>query len=162
MSELSTEVMAVIPDHIKLKDCLFGPSPLLELIKGYNGFVLKHSSLKEIDPETATGKDLKDGIMRLDPDERLFLLSKYTRDYWSLCDPWIYESPKERDERALRHWVISFLVASIFCVITGIFGTVIAVGFFSGAWSNNAFDSSMMETAYGIVEIIINTNFQGK
>lgn len=147
------DILRGIPDDRRLAEHRDKPSPINDLLKGYNEKAERKDN--ELTPleHTATGRDLKDAIGSLSPADQLLLLSKFSNSAASLDAPWDYETAAQRDERRLKHWVIKAgVVAGLFMIVC-FTGAGLVLGFQSGYLTGPVF-KYFIDTAVSILKII--------
>lgn len=154
---LVEQILKGIGDKRLLSDHKPGPSPLDDLIQGYSKKAAHNDDLPNL-AEEATGRDLKNAIKLMDPEDQVTLLYKYSQATGSLMDPSVYsEHPKDAEERRLRHWFIKagfYLAAVLLLMVTG---AVVVLGSLRGEMSN-PLASGILSTALEILKLIFSTS----
>lgn len=143
-----SEMLSSIPDDIKMREMLAGPSPIFNLVERYNK-IASESNAPLLD-DTSNGFDLKAAIEALDEKHQMFLIDLYIKDVWSLCDPIVFESPAERDVRALHVWILKRVVTAI-VVTLGV--TYVLISFKRLILGDVVANAGLMDILSGLLEV---------
>lgn len=155
---LIEQILQGVEDDQKIKDILdIGKSPLSDLVEEYKDFQSTHSDLHPIDDNT-TGREFKDSVSEMPPVDLIKMLNRYTESVKTIRNPSVYEDPKVRDERRLRHWVIKVLVSVMAVVICMMAGVIVTMGVWKGVLPDTSILSSLMEMATEILKLIFSTS----
>ncbi|BDD79593.1 hypothetical protein [Burkholderia phage FLC9] len=162
---LVQRVLKGISDTRAVSDHKPGRLPLDDLVDEYNEKSARVAELPTIEP-TSTGKELKDAIDMMDPEDQVWLLYRYLQR----CDdlPKDRETAKEvkelkeeeseietRDLQRLKIWLIkgSFIIAA--AVVLIVVGATAMVAWREGHATDNPAMSVLWHTAKEILSVLV-------
>lgn len=149
-------ILAGISDTRALGDHDSGPSPLEELIKGYQS-AAKHDDRLPVINDESTGREIKDGIASLSPELQVELLARYSHATKNLSTPTEYD-PKVIKEQTKSlttqvYWLAGFL---LFFMLAVLVGAVIATAVHMRVIGEDTAVRNLIETAKDVVELFLN------
>lgn len=131
---LTKAILVGIPDEGLLDAQVVLPSPLRDLIKGYNAIALMDDGLPAITEKT-TGKELKEYIATVKAEQQVKLLYAYAEAVKDLKLPTTYaEDPAVVEQRQMR-----LLLGKIFVALMSIVALILAGGIVAAAASAGVF-----------------------
>lgn len=149
-------ILEGVPGDRRLNERRPGQYPLGDLITAYEALAAVNSNIAKIESDW-TIDHLRDAVSKLTVAERNILTGMLGSDPSQCASPWAYESPKEREERQLWHFVIKVVVLSIIPTIMVLTGAVVILGLVSGKVSANFLTSTLLNTAMEILKLIVGT-----
>lgn len=133
MIVLVKAILSGVPDERIVDTHTVIPSPLRDLIRGYNKLALNDPLLAEI-TESTTGKELKSLVVRLRPEDQIQLLYHYSQAVKSLHSPDVYaHDSTEVEQRKIALLLKHILAAMIVMFVFFLLGSAAAVAVFTGA-----------------------------
>ncbi|WP_144106746.1 hypothetical protein [Paraburkholderia sp. BCC1886] len=152
-SNLVDSILCGIDDESLLDRQIAGPSPLTEVVLAYRALSVPRLDLRNLDARS-TGRDLKDAIKSLDPEQQVAILARYSKATKDLTTPNEYDPKvlKEKTKSLQRqiYWLGGAFVFFLFAVMIGL---VLATAVHMGVLSSGQALSGMLDTAKQIVEL---------
>lgn len=146
-------ILEGVPGDRRLSDRRPGVYPLGDLIDAYALLSAANPNVDKIDDDW-TIDHLRKAVAKLTVAERTILTGMLSADPSQCASPWAYETPKEREERQLWHFVIKVAVISVIPTIMFLTGAVVILGMMSGKVSANFLTSTLLNTAMEIMKLI--------
>lgn len=116
-----------------------GPgAPIVDLMNSYNALADRYDEVtfQFMDGQNS-GRELKDAIGHLDPKDQVQLITEFTENMKRATSAYGYETPKERDERILKHNIIyACVIAILILVVVAGIGGVMSLAVLSGKFEN--------------------------
>lgn len=150
------QLLEAVPDCGTILDMASGAdSPLAHLVEDYRTFVKETDTpVKDVD-ETTTGSQFKTLLEAVPPVFQVKMLNKFTESVQSIRNPYIFEHPKDIEERRLKHWVIKVMVVVVALMICLITGMTMASAVWQGVVPDDSLITSLMSAATEILKLII-------
>ena len=150
---LVERVLKGVSDTRAVSDHKPGHLPIDDLVDEYMKIARHVDAYPNIEPES-TGRQLKDGIELLDPEDQVRLLYNYLQRCGDLPDPNGNVDTEDREERKLKFFVIAALTIVASAVILIVTGATAVVAVREGHASNNPALIALWHTAKEVLTVI--------
>lgn len=148
-------ILAGISDTRALGDHDGGPSPLDELVKGYQREAKNDDRLPAITRES-TGRELKDAIELVRPEVQVALLQAYNYATKNLSTPTEYDPKVLKEQtKSLRNQIWWLAGVLLFFMVSVLVGTTVATAVHMNVISEGAALKNLLETAKEIVMLLL-------
>jgi hypothetical protein len=150
---LTRAILIGISDELIVDAHVVMPSPLRDLIRGYNKIALGNPALPLITEKT-TGEQLKQAVSQLPPEEQVELLHAYSKATQSLETPHVYaEDPKLVEQKKIRLLLSRIFVALMGVIALLLLGGVLAVAASAGMLQD-MISTQVMQRSLDIVKFL--------
>ena len=153
---LVERVLKGISDSRAVSDHKPGKLPVDYLFEEYNEKAIHVAELPNLVPES-TGRELKDAIALMDPEDQVRLLYMYLQRSGDLPDKITpsEQETEEREERHLKAWFIKGLFLLSSAVILIVTGATAMVAWREGHATDNPAMVALWHTAKEVLTIIV-------
>lgn len=149
---LVERVLKGISDTRAVTDHKPGHTAVDTLVEAYNKKVAHVDELPNMLP-TSTGRELKDAIGLMDPEDQVQLLYLYLQATGELPDPNGNEDTEDQEENHLKVWLIKGLFFLTCTVILIVIGAVAVTAVREGHATNNPALVALFHTAKEILDV---------
>lgn len=150
---LVERVLKGISDSRAVSDHKPGRLPVDDLVDEYMKVARLIDALPNIEPES-TGRELKDGIALMDPEDQVRLLYGYLQRCGELPDPTGNLDTEDREEHKLKIFLIKGLFGLACAVILIVTGATAMVAIREGHAANNPAMVALWHTAKEVLTVI--------